>query len=72
MEKVSDELKPCPFCGGGNQEVYANDWTGDSSTEEYTGVVDCECGCMVETEEFDNEVEAICAAIAAWNRRAES
>ena len=70
LRQMSDEVRPCPLCGRSELGVYANDWSGDSRIEEWTGIVECECGCMFETnDKFGNPVEAQIAAIAAWNRR---
>lgn len=72
LKQACDEVLPCPICGNRDLEVYANDWCGDSSIEDWTGVVECACGCMFETvEHFGNPIEAQIAAVKAWNRRAE-
>jgi Lar family restriction alleviation protein len=52
---MTEELKPCPFCGGSNVSTY-----------EVKGSYSTLCvGCGGEGPEEDSEAEAI----AAWNRR---
>lgn len=53
---MTDELKPCPFCGGDDLEV--TDMDGDH-------YVLCH-GCALEAPFHDSRAEAV----AAWNRRA--
>ena len=53
---MTDELKPCPFCGGSNLEVV-------DTPQGY--FIDCSCGC------FTGDFETREAAIDAWNTRAE-
>lgn len=59
------DLKPCPFCGGEAEAVYApndiNRW----------GVQCKSCGCTVEVEEWKGVEDTRGNAIKAWNRRAE-
>ena len=59
-EKMTEELKPCPFCGSDN--VHLSHWTGQA-------YVYC-ANCMVRTEVY---LHGSCEekAIEAWNRRAE-
>lgn len=53
---MSDELKPCPFCGGEPALIHPD--------EEWDAVVVCEkCGAVI-TKDSDAE------AIFAWNARA--
>ncbi len=53
---MTDELKPCPFCGG--EALIDGDLLGAS------WVICRECGASGAQEDSDAE------AIAAWNRRA--
>lgn len=57
------KLKPCPFCGGEAEAVYApndiNRW----------GVQCKSCGCTVEVEEWKGVEDTKENAIKAWNRR---
>ena len=59
------KLKPCPFCGGKAETVYApndiNRW----------GVQCKSCGCTVEVEEWKGVEDTKENAIKAWNRRAD-
>ena len=71
---MSEELKPCPFCGG-KAKVKAT----KKDYVEFT--IWCECECGAQTEEFcpdtnkeddtmANIEESKKRAIKAWNRRA--
>lgn len=53
------KLKPCPFCGGTNIEVYKEDEWEAMCMDCYANVGAC-CSYYTEAE-----------AIEAWNRRAE-
>ena len=55
---MSDELKPCPFCGG-----EATVESGYSRQNEYI-YIQC-CTCLIETQPAGDPR----TAIAAWNRR---
>ena len=70
---MSNELKPCPFCGG---EAVAKFVSPYFVKEDYQGlcyVVGCkECGCSTSLyysykHMYDDEAKE--QAIAAWNRR---
>lgn len=52
-----DELKPCPFCGGGAKIVYID-------MEIPSGYVQCKKLCCSQ-----NKVRVLEKAIEAWNRR---
>ena len=58
------KLKPCPFCGGEAEAVYApndiNRW----------GVQCKSCGCTVEVEDWKGVEDTRENVIKAWNRRA--
>lgn len=69
---MSEELKPCPFCGG-KAKIKA-------IAKSYGFTIWCACGCGAQTEEFcpnmnkeDDTMENIetCKkrATEAWNRR---
>lgn len=81
---MSEELKPCPFCG---QYVYIEKvplWhTYDRTTRGYYGcyeyVIKCNnsnCQCTVALPRndtiYNSDEEAINNAITAWNRRADN
>jgi Lar family restriction alleviation protein len=54
---MSEELKPCPFCGGDAQVTYF--W------QSYSHMIVCEdCGNKTPPQHTKDE------AVAAWNRRA--
>ena len=56
---MSDELKPCPFCGGEAEFEYY--WWQE------TVVIKCpKCGASSEPQFYENE------AIEAWNKRVET
>lgn len=56
-EEVSEELKPCPFCGGNAQKV--------KSSGRWGWFVSCSCAAVGPSADSKEE------AIAAWNRRVE-
>ena len=58
---MSEELKPCPFCGG---EPYLQEFNG--YTEPQYSCVRCHCG--VETKQFVG-FNGKTKAIEVWNRR---
>lgn len=68
---MSDELKPCPFCG----ETRERDGALKAVLAYYvSGLVDCtvgceRCGMFHQTSQAASESEARALAIAAWNRR---
>lgn len=62
---MSDELKPCPFCGSDEIE-YKPTYSGGGESH---GLMRClECGCTVPTSEFGKHVKE---PYAEWNRRAD-
>lgn len=62
---MSDELKPCPFCGSDEIE-YKPTYSGGGESH---GLMRClECGCTVPTSEFGKHVKE---PYSEWNRRAE-
>ncbi len=61
---MSNNLLPCPFCGG-ETELDAGE-TLDDHVVKLTYYVFC-YGCFVQSAKFPSEAEAI----AAWNRRAD-
>ena len=59
---VTEQLKPCPFCGG--TDLY---WPHGTDP----AIIECGgFGCGARSGVPDEQTEA--AAIAAWNRRAEA
>lgn len=64
---MTEELKPCPFCGGEAQRDSNNAHNGDRMDDwEWFAVYCPNCGCA-HTPPFKTTYEAI----AAWNRRAQ-
>ena len=57
MTSVTDELKPCPFCGGSKQKV--------KSSGRWGWFVSCSCAAVGPSSKSRDE------AIIAWNRRTE-
>lgn len=58
-DQASEELKPCPFCGG--EALILSDWRGES------------IGCDEENCEINPRTESqdsLSDAMRAWNRRA--
>ena len=61
---MSEELKPCPFCG--SKEVYTQTFTIGGISNNWLWNVKCtEQGCFAEGPICNSEKEAI----SAWNRR---
>ncbi len=60
---MSEELKPCPLCGG-----RAEIWRAHPEGPKRKAWIACVDRCLVLTREYDTTEEAI----AAWNRRAPS
>lgn len=58
---MSEELKPCPFCGG-----EAEIWRAHPENPPRKAWIACMSRCAVMTKEHDTDA----AAIAAWNTRA--
>lgn len=70
---MSDELKPCPFCGGTGAFVERLDYS--SSYVQCDSKVSDGCHCMARgpvacQENDDEELPGEAGAIANWNRRA--
>lgn len=62
MEReMSDEMKPCPFCGSEFAELQHG--TTTDGIERWW--VECECGCTLDDFYLGKDY-----AIAAWNSRA--
>ena len=58
---MTDELKPCPFCGGEAKYYHRDDDSGWSNTDWVSCSGDCGAStCMHETKE---------QAVSAWNTR---
>ena len=77
-EPTSDELNPCPFCGGIPMVDcgYHYDYDGGDRWYVYSADVVCGCGCTLHVDnawpkEYVNGEHSLDFAIAAWNRRAE-
>ncbi len=66
MTMKETELKPCPFCGGTDIEIYSYDpYDGYQGNLTRWCAVCTSCGC-----EYDKEEKS--AVIEAWNRRADN
>lgn len=66
MKTMTDELKPCPFCGG-DAKIKCGEIVNRYNTAVYRHYhVEC-MSCGVDTRYFDTEADAI----EAWNLRAE-
>jgi Lar family restriction alleviation protein len=59
VSKMTEELKPCPFCGSSDIEIYEHPY--ECQPDLYS--VDCDCGAGVELFKSRD------LAIEAWNRR---
>jgi hypothetical protein len=60
MSRVTEELKPCPLCGG-----KAELWRAHPENPKLNAWVACADRCLVLTQEFESDE----AAIAHWNTR---
>lgn len=72
---MTDKLKPCPFCGGGDIYIGERDIGGPREYSLVAYARCLECGAQVEGSGVDSDEEirgflARQAAVAAWNRRA--
>jgi len=56
---MSDELKPCPFCGGEDVEIVEH--CGEFGWSYTVECLDCDCNAKQLEKSY---------AVAAWNRRA--
>lgn len=65
---TTDDLLPCPFCGGEAQRDSNNAHNGDRMDDFLWFAVYCPTCLCASTPSFDTPDEAV----AAWNRRAES
>ena len=61
---MSEQLKRCPFCGGKPTLTH-----GYKKDNHRFGLVFCQCGASVKSEDCWNYIEAELKAIEAWNRR---
>ena len=75
---MTDELLPCPFCGGKAHIEYGfnYDYDGGDSWYVYSADVWCACGCTLHVDnarpkEYVSEEHMVDFAIAAWNQRAQ-
>lgn len=60
---MSEKLKPCPFCGSANVDVFSS--FGDPSTDENIMNVECiNCGAQGSSAKGEEK------AVAVWNKRA--
>lgn len=64
---MSEELKPCPFCGGEAEAMLSQSRWGQSYTIHHDAIGKCPAG-YVSSMSFRTEAEAI----AAWNARADT
>lgn len=61
---MTEQLKPCPFCGGNNMDI--EEFTIDFAFD-IGYIIRCrDCGCTLKSIENNSEQKAI----EAWNRRA--
>ena len=74
---MSEELKPCPFCGGSAclERGFNYDYDGGDRWYVYSADVACSCGCTLHVDnalpkKYVSEEHSLDFAIAAWNRRA--
>ena len=67
------DFEPCPFCGGGYQEIWETGaWFGSPGERDF--VVECECGGAMKSAckvyPYENAEERVVeAARRDWNRR---
>ena len=71
------DFEPCPFCGGGYQEIYEAgvNWMTTPMTCRYTVV--CDCGARLDggVSVYSDETRAVKIVEGArgdWNRRAQA
>ena len=70
---MTEELKPCPFCGRTDMELCVVDECGDRRGPEEVGHIDCKCGCSMQSDGVHERcVDAKNEVIAQWNRRADA
>ena len=75
---ATDELLPCPFCGGKARIKYGLNYEYDGGDRwyVYSADVSCACGCTLHVDnkwpkEHVSKERMLDFAIAAWNRRAD-
>jgi Lar family restriction alleviation protein len=75
---MSEELKPCPFCGGSNVELTEFAKLGSESRWHRVSCLDCEMfgpatqGCSLNYWGADTIEKVAQEAAVAWNTRARS
>jgi hypothetical protein len=75
---TTDELKPCPMCGGSPNKPAKNGGSDERSGYNFTVTVACKCGLRIDRASHqgkqgwcDDSGQAEAEAIAAWNSRAQ-
>lgn len=76
---ATEELLPCPFCGGKAYIEYgfSYDYDGGDRWHVYSADISCDCGCTLHVDNFlpkkkyVSEERMLDFAVAAWNRRAD-
>jgi len=75
---TTNELKPCPMCGGSPNKPAKNGGSDERSGYNFTVTVACKCGLRIDRASHqgkqgwcDDSGQAEAEAIAAWNSRAQ-